>query len=143
MQVKDSPRKMMLTPWPWPDQPWQRLHADFARTYMGHTYFLLVDAHSKWPEIFIVKNMSATATIVLFKKIFSMHGLPKHMVTDSGPQFKSEECQTYFKKLGIKQTFAPPERPVTNGAAENFVKIFKRKLKAIVNSERADVQKRQ
>ena len=139
-QVSDNPKKMALTPWPWPDQPWQRLHADFAGPFLGHTYFLLIDAHSKWPEIFIVKNLTAKATIDLFKKIFAIHGLPLHVVTDSGTQFVSEECKVFFKQLGIKQTFTTPRHPATNGAAENFVKTFKRKIKAMVESENISVQ---
>ena len=48
--VNDNPRRVNLTPWPYPNQPWHRVLADFAGPYLGHTYFLLVDAYSKWPE---------------------------------------------------------------------------------------------
>ncbi|XP_046619689.1 uncharacterized protein K02A2.6-like [Neodiprion virginianus] len=141
VESKDNPIRMELTPWPWPSQPWQRLHADFAGPYLGQTYLLVIDAYSKWPEIFIMKNISAEATIEKFREMFTTHGLPNHIVTDSGTQFTSDEYKKSLKQLGIKQDFSAPKHPATNGAAENLVKTFKRKLKAIVQSSKADIQK--
>lgn len=62
------------------------------------------------------------------------------MVTDSGRQFTSDECQIFFRKLGIKHTFSAPKHPATNGAAEGLVKTFKRKVKAITESESVDIK---
>ncbi|XP_031785932.1 uncharacterized protein K02A2.6 [Nasonia vitripennis] len=140
VESKDNPIRMELTPWPWPSQPWQRLHADFAGPYLGQTYLLVIDAYSKWPEIFIMKNISAEATIEKFREMFTTHGLPNHIVTDSGTQFTSDEYKKFLKQLGIKQDFSAPKHPATNGAAENLVKTFKRKLKAIVQSSKVDVK---
>lgn len=139
-ETKDNPIRMELTPWPWPSQPWQRIHADFAGPYLGHMYLLVLDAYSKWPEIFVMKNISSAATIEKFKQMFTMHGLPNHVVTDSGTQFTSEETKHFFKKLGIKQDFSAVKHPATNGAVENFVKTSKRKIKAIVKSSKVDVK---
>ncbi|XP_046422341.1 uncharacterized protein K02A2.6-like [Neodiprion fabricii] len=136
VESKDNPIRMELTPWPWPSQPWQRLHADFAGPYLGQTYLLVIDAYSKWPEIFIMKNISAEATIEKFREMFTTHGLPNHIVTDSGTQFTSDEYKKFLKQLGIKQDFSAPKHPATNGAAENLVKTFKRKLEAIVQSSK-------
>ena len=50
--VKQAPAKAPLHPCMiWPTKPWQRLHIDFAGPFKGKTYLLLIDAHSKWPEI--------------------------------------------------------------------------------------------
>ena len=32
--------------------PWQRMHADFLGPVYGHTFLIVVDAYSKWPEVF-------------------------------------------------------------------------------------------
>jgi len=29
-------------PWQWPNQPWSRLHLDFAGPYMGHIIIIMV-----------------------------------------------------------------------------------------------------
>lgn len=140
VQVKDNPRKMPLSPWPWPEKAWQRLHVDFAGPYLGHMYFLLIDAYSKWPEIFIMKNTTSKLTIDVFNKIFCTHGVPETVVTDGGPQLTSEECETFFKTLGVKHIVTAPHHPATNGEAENLVKTFKRKLSSIVDSKNVDIQ---
>ncbi|XP_014217296.1 uncharacterized protein LOC106645854, partial [Copidosoma floridanum] len=54
-------------------------------------------------------------------------GLPDHIVSDNGPQFRSLEFREFLKRNGVKQSFSPPYHPATNGAAENFVKTFKDK----------------
>ena len=43
-----SPTTAPLHPWQWPSEPWSRIHIDFAGPYLGHTYLVIVDAHSKW-----------------------------------------------------------------------------------------------
>ena len=51
LSVRHSPPHSPLHPWSWPTRPWQRVHIDFAGPLFGKTYLLLVDSHSKWPEI--------------------------------------------------------------------------------------------
>ena len=55
-----------LTPvhlWQWPDHPWYRVHIDYAGTFMGKMFLLLVDAHSKWTNIHISSTSSSQSTI--------------------------------------------------------------------------------
>ena len=40
VEVNDSPRRMKLSPWPYPNHAWHRIHADFAGPLLGHTYLL-------------------------------------------------------------------------------------------------------
>ena len=40
-----------LQPWSWPTWPWQRVHIDCAE-YQEKYFFVAIDAHSKWPEVF-------------------------------------------------------------------------------------------
>ncbi|XP_014209982.1 uncharacterized protein K02A2.6-like [Copidosoma floridanum] len=84
--------------------------------------------------------MSAKATIELFKKTFAILGLPINIVTDSGAKFLSEGCQSYFKQLGTKHTLTALKHSATNGAAENIVKTFKRKVEAIMESDNVSLQ---
>lgn len=122
-----------LTTWPWPDKAWSRIHCDFAGPFYGNMYLIVVDAHSKWPEIINFKsNTKAYRLIEEFRVLFSRFGLPLHCVTDGGPQFKSVEFQNFLKNNGVKHSFSPPYHPATNGAAENFVQTFKDKVDKIV-----------
>ncbi|XP_050359888.1 uncharacterized protein LOC126779795 [Nymphalis io] len=49
--VRDAPPRATLHPWEFPLHPWQRLHADFAEC-AGKKYLILIDAHSKWLEVY-------------------------------------------------------------------------------------------
>ena len=47
-----------LHPWIWPAKPWQRIHIDFAGPFMEKMFFIVVDAHSKWPEVILMTSTS-------------------------------------------------------------------------------------
>ena len=54
-------------------------------------FILLVDAHSKWPEVFEMPNTTSQKTIEILLQVFSAYGLPEQLVSDNGPQFISRE----------------------------------------------------
>lgn len=95
-----SPAKTPLTPWIWPPTPWHRLHADFLGPFFGRMYLIIVDAYSKWPEAYYVKNITAETIIPIFRKLFSVFGYPLHLVTDNGRTFVSQDFQEFCKKSG-------------------------------------------
>ena len=43
--------------------------------------FVLVDAHSKWPEVFSMSTTTTNVTIEILRKIFAVHGLLKQLVS--------------------------------------------------------------
>ena len=46
-EVKASPPRAPLHPWPWPKRPWERVHADFAGPFSGSMFSLLIDSHKR------------------------------------------------------------------------------------------------
>ena len=44
---QSNPPTAPLHPWVWPDLSWRRIHVDFAGPFLGHMFFVIVDAHSK------------------------------------------------------------------------------------------------
>lgn len=128
-----KPAKTVLTPWPWPDQAWSRVHTDFLGPLFGKMYMVIIDAYTKWPEVIDMgNNTTAQKVISEFKKLFVRFGLPKHLVTDGGPQYASIDFQEFLRSNGVRHSFSPPYHPATNGAAENFVGTFKDKVTKIV-----------
>ncbi len=125
LSVKSSPPKSPLNPWKWPAKPWSRIHVDFAGPVFGKMYFIVVDAHSKWPEVFIMSSTTSTKTIDVLRTVF---GLPDQLVSDNGPQFTSEEFTLFLRKNGIRHTRTAPYHPATNGAAECFVQTLKKAI---------------
>lgn len=128
-----TPTRVPMTPWPWPEKPWDRIHCDFLGPFYGDMYLVVIDAHSKWPEVINFKsNTKASKLKEVFAALFARHGLPNYIVTDNGRQFASAEFGDFLKQTGVKHSFSPPYHPATNGLAENFVGTFKSKVDKIV-----------
>ena len=83
-------------------------------------FLVAVDAHSKWPEIHIMKETMAAKTIEVLRKIFAAFGLPEQLVTDNGPQFVSDDFARFAKTNGIKHIRCAPYHPASNGLAERL-----------------------
>ena len=125
--VRSNPPNAPLIPWKWPTRPFQRVHIDFCQK--GTDFFLvLVDSHSKWIEVKLMKSTTSERTIDELRLIFADHGLPEEVVSDNGPQFISAEFAEFMSKNGIKHTLVPPYHPQSNGAAERSVRIVKAAL---------------
>ena len=82
-------QKETLQPHHIPNTPWTKLRIDLFELNKIQ-YMLIVDYHSRFP---IVRRLPSTATssiIKTLKLVLSEHGIPKTIVTDGGPQFRSE-----------------------------------------------------
>ncbi|XP_055527133.1 uncharacterized protein K02A2.6-like [Wyeomyia smithii] len=115
--------------------PWQRVHADYAGPLDGEFFLLVIDAHTKWPEIFPTSKTTTSATIRLMRKLFANKGMPELLVTDNGSQFKSAQFDDFCCKNGLRHTTTAPYHPQSNGQAERFVDTFKRAVKKIQEGE--------
>ena len=116
-----------LHSWVWPSCPWQRIHIDFAKV---KCFFVLVDAHSKWPEVMEMKSTTAEKTIEVMRTLFGSYKIPEQVVSDNGLQFTSEEFTEFMRRNCIKHIRSTPYHPSTNALAEHFVQTFKRALQA-------------
>ena len=124
-----SPIKEVLHPWPIPDNPWNRIHIDFAGP-MNQDYFLVVvDAHSNWPEVYRMRTITTSHTLNVLREIFARWGTCRTIVSDNGPQFTSAAFKDFCSKNGIEHITSAPYHPQSNGRAEKFVDTLKRGIK--------------
>lgn len=129
LESRPNPQKSTFTPWQWPSEPWSRIHVDFMGPFQGYMFLIIIDAHSKWPEVInMKKNTTAHKLIQVLDTMFSTFGLPKLLVSDNGPQLTSVDFRAYLKNYRIKHVLSPPYHPASNGAAENFVRTVKDKV---------------
>ena len=70
-EMRAQPPPSPLTPWPWPTNPWERIHIDFAGPFMGSMFVVVVDAHSKWLEVIRMTTTSASKTVEVLRDLFS------------------------------------------------------------------------
>ena len=129
-RMQAEPSTAPVHPWEWPSSPWQRIHIDFAGPFLGCMFLIVVDAHSRWLEIEKMDTTTSTKTIEKLQSLFARYGVPSQLVSDNGPQFKSEEFQMFLKRNGIKHLTSAPYHPASNGLAERCVQSFKSAMKS-------------
>ena len=135
-ESRAAPPKAPLHPWEWPAEPWSRLHLDYAGPFEGKMFLVLVDAHSKWLEVFPVQSATSSVTIEKLRSVLATHGLPRKIVTDNGSVFTSEEFNTFMKMNGITHTTTAPYHPSSNGLAERGVQTFKQGISRMKEGSR-------
>ncbi|XP_055714246.1 uncharacterized protein K02A2.6-like [Phlebotomus papatasi] len=122
-----SPVKTDLASWPLATRPWQRIHIDYAK-YKGEYFLLIIDAYTKWPEVFQTSSMTTSLTLQKLSEVFARLGLPEVIVSDNGTQFVSGEFQEYCRVNGIQHLRTCPYSPSSNGQCERLVDTLKRSL---------------
>ena len=123
--AKSAPPKAPLHPWVWPSKPWERIHVDFAGPFQRKTFFIVVDAHSKWPEVIPMSTTTSLATVVELTRLFASYGIPQQLMSDNGSQFTSQEFKKFLRTNGVRHILTASYHPSSNGAAERFVRTFK------------------
>ena len=111
-----------------PEQPWSRMHMDFVGPINDLNLLLVVDAHSKWLEIFPMQKANTRSTITILRWPLGQHGLQQALVSDTEWQFTSERFHHFFRSCYIVRIRSPPNYLQSNGQAERFADPFKRGL---------------
>ena len=127
--VRNAPSVAPLHPWVWLAKPWQRIHVDFAGPVEKRMFMVVVDSHSKWPEVIEMTSTASELTIEALQGMCEVHGLPDQVFSDNGPQFVSKEFQQFMKENGIKHTRCAPYHRSSNGLAERFVQMLENALR--------------
>ena len=107
-KCQSSPPVAPLHPWLWPSQPWQWIHIDYAGPVQGTMLLVVVDAHSKWPEVVPMSFTSSHVTIRALRRLFATYGLPCQVISDNGPQFTSSEFASFLSSNGVKHIKSSP-----------------------------------
>ncbi|XP_032879397.1 uncharacterized protein K02A2.6-like [Amblyraja radiata] len=130
-----TPPLAPIHPWEWLSGPWKWVHIDYAGPFQESMFLVVVDAHSKWPEVIKMSSTTSQKMIATLRTIFARYGLPEQICSDNGPQFVSEDFKKFLKTNGIKHCTSAPYHPATNGLAERFVQTFKKALKAMKHED--------
>jgi len=106
-----------------PERPWSNLASDFYGPLpSGHYLMVVIDEYSRFPEVEILKSLSASTVIPLMDKMFASRGNPDKLKTDNGTPFQSAEFREFAEQLGFKHQKVTPYWPEANGCAEGFMK---------------------
>ena len=137
---RHHPPREAILPWAWPEMPWERIHIDYSPKFNGKALLILVDAHSKWPEVAVtgINDTDTAKTVKILKHWFSRYGNPKVIVSDNGPQFSSNEFSHFVKSIGARHVPSPPYHPSSNGEAERAVQTVKNGLSRLLKEQRSN-----
>ncbi|CAG2214134.1 unnamed protein product [Mytilus edulis] len=106
-------------------------YIDFAGPFMNKSFLIMVDAYSKWMDIYVMNSTTSgsydckTSTNVCNTWICDL------IISDNGAAFTSKEFADYVKSNGIEHRTSTPWHPASTGCAERAVKSFKEGMKKI------------
>ena len=89
-----------------------------------------IEYFTKWIEAEAVAPITAhKVQLFVWKNIVCHFGIRRHLVSDNGTQFSSQQLGKLCSELGIKQVFASVEHLQTNGQVESANRVLLRGLK--------------
>ncbi|KAG9221821.1 hypothetical protein CCMSSC00406_0005646 [Pleurotus cornucopiae] len=113
-----------LHPLPIPDERWDRLSVDFIVELPESDGFdavmNVVDSVSKRAHFIPTHTtVSALGSANLYlQNVWKLHGLPRSVVSDRGPQFVAEFTREVYRMLGIKLAASTAYHPQSDGQTE-------------------------
>ena len=99
------------------------------------TVFMVVDRFSKMAKfIALPKLPSAKETAeVMMNTVFRVHGFPKNIVSDRGPQFVSRFWREFCRLIGAKASLTSGYHPEANGQTECLNQQLETGLRCVVH----------
>lgn len=130
VQPAQKPEPLTMTTMP---GCWSKLNVDICGPFPdGWSIIGVIDAGSRWPEVFIVKSTITSVITNKLTELFVNKGRPLEIVSDNGPQFTSLEFQQFCKSWGIHHHAVTPEYPQANSEIERFFKTILKTIRIAV-----------
>lgn len=116
--------KSVLQPQAASEKPWKNVGIDLITQLPSSRGFesiaVIVDHYSD--QVHLVpthNNLTAEGTQdIYYKDIFRLHGIPKKIFSDRGPQFAARVMRALYKHLGIESGITTAYHPKGNGKVE-------------------------
>ena len=107
-----------------PIQAWSTVQIDLF-TLDSQSFLLVVDVTSRFPVVRILKNEMTTSVINALQGIYCDFGLPRKIISDNGPCFRSEDFKEFHGKLGVSTDTISSYNHASLGSAEHMVQTVK------------------
>ena len=139
-----TPWRAPLNPHDVPEGPWETISVNLIGelpTSKGYNRIcVIVDRFSKQTHL-IPTSMTVTAqgmAEIYRDHIFRLHGIPKKIIHDRGPQFDSLFMKNLYKLIGIEGNPSTAYHPQTDGQTERVNQEVKQYLRIYVNHHQDD-----
>ena len=69
---------------------------------------------------FVARSIKATEVIAVLERLMTLHGPPRHVRSDNGPEFVAQAIEQFLRTTGVRTMFIEPGAPWQNPFAETF-----------------------
>lgn len=134
----------LLHPLPTPTDRWVDVSMDFMSGLPNVDGYdnicVVVDRFTKMAHFIPCKKaIDAKETAKLFiANVVKLHGLPRSILSDRGPQFESKFWDKFWKHLRVTPTLSSGYHPETDGQTERVNSIVAQYLRAYVTYQQDD-----
>ncbi|XP_078518423.1 LOW QUALITY PROTEIN: retrotransposon-like protein 1 [Lissotriton helveticus] len=141
--LRQSPQGLLM-PLPVPPYPWHTVSMDFIvelPSCQGNSViWVVVDQFSKMSHFVPLKNLpNATELASLFvQHVVKLHGIPKVVISDRGPQFVSRFWRSFLKGLGVDSRLSTGYHPETDGQTERVNQDLEQYLRLYLMEQEGD-----
>ncbi|MBV9483024.1 MAG: IS3 family transposase [Acidobacteria bacterium] len=81
----------------------------------------IVDTYSRVsPEVEVATSIGSQRVTRTLERAAAVHGFPRRIRTDNGPEFRSRHFQSWCEQRGIEIIHIEPGKPTQNAAIESF-----------------------
>ena len=143
-QIKHSTQKKagLLQPLEIPDEKWSHISMDLITQLPvsrngKDAIVVFVDRLTKMIHMAPIKTAIKPPELarVMVQTVVKYHGVPKAIVSDRDPRFRSHFWQALMKSLGTKLQMSTAYHPQTDGLTERANQTIEQMLRAYVNED--------
>ena len=99
------------------------------------TFLLVVDVTSRFPVVRSLSNETTKSVINSLKGVYCNFGLPRRVLSDNGPSFRSQEFIDFHAKLNVSVEKSSVYNHQSVGSVERMVQTIKQIM--VKNAENA------
>lgn len=124
MEPDNQHPPVKMTPVP---NVWENLNIDICGPLPdGWSIFAVVDQATRWPHIYATKATDTKTIVSKLTNLFSIMGKPSKLISDNGPQFRSQEFQKFCQEWNVEHRLCTPYHPSSNGEVERLFRTVKK-----------------
>ncbi|KAI2644474.1 Transposon Tf2-6 polyprotein [Labeo rohita] len=135
----NAPSTGELQPLPVPKRPWTHISLDFVtglpKSQGKNTILTIVDRFSKAVHLVALSGLPSAKTTaeLILEHVVRLHGFPKDIVSDRGPQFTAKFWQAFCHLVGTTPSLSSGFHPQTNGQTERANQQLERYLRCFAS----------